>query len=277
MFTTTNSRMGVPAPVCTSSAFIFNYNIIQIPSPACYKHEHRNTRLITGGMPSSTHKSPVLILLVAYSVAISSGSGSMVARDSRDTPCSGSVVTSANETLISVHARAGADLASWPLTCIFNGLESLDDCLFPAAGLPIEIPQCNLSDLSVDQDDWAMLTNATTLDELVADIDRVLQARINSGYPVERAQEVCVYRFKTAFCATRLTQLVEAIAWALPPSMGPLMYSTRSTQGSCGPSGLELPAELVSSNINSCCAAHDSCYNACGGFDRCGQQTCMSR
>lgn len=66
-----------------------------------------------------------------------------------------------------------------------------------------------------------------------------------------------------------LSQLIEAIGWALPPSMGPVMYSTRSVEGSCGPSGLELPAGLVGSDINSCCATHDACYNACGGFDQC--------
>lgn len=47
------------------------------------------------------------------------------------------------------------------------------------------------------------------------------------------------------------------------------LYNKRSTQGACGPSGLELPAELVGTSINSCCAAHDDCYNACGGFDQC--------
>lgn len=198
-----------------------------------------------------------LLILVACAVGVTARS--IAVDDHADKQCSRrEIMSQTNETILTLHRRAEAELATWPLTCIANGLETLDECLFPPPNVLIEIPCA--SD-AVDQDDWAVVTNATTLSALVAEIDRVLESRVARGYPVDQAQA-----------------LVEEIAWALPPTMGPALYSTRSTAGSCGPSGLELPAELVGSSINSCCAAHDSCYNTCGGFDQCNSvfEGCLS-
>lgn len=143
-------------------------------------------------MPTNKY-TPVLALLIAIACAVSESSRNRVPRDDISTPCSGSGLTMTstdNDTLVSLYQRAGADLATWPLACIANGLESLDECLFPAPGMTFDIPCVDTSDQPVDQDDWAAVTNATTLNELVSEIDNALKARIASGFPVDRAQEV---------------------------------------------------------------------------------------
>lgn len=153
-------------------------------------------------MPKGYQHAQNLFTAAAYActmVVISTGSRTGVLHDNRDTPCAGSthhviVETFGNDTICDVHARAGAVLETWPIACVINGLESLDTCLFPPAGMLLNLTvSCDATQPAVvDQDDWAVLSNATTFSALIDDIDRVLQSRIPLGYPMDRAQEVRV-------------------------------------------------------------------------------------
>ncbi len=188
--------------------------------------------------------------------------------------CQPTVVVVGNSSLIIIDMLPHHN---WPLVCMDNDLTGLEECLFPPVGTQLDIQCHNATEdqqpsdtrdmwsLMFTSDMWSSVFNMTSRQQLVDAIDTILSDRIVQGKGTMRD----------------VRRIVQILGPALPsedvlPAQG--IYSTRSnTAGQCGPTGLEVPAELVGPSINTCCQTHDSCYNACGGFDACNKAfaTCL--